>query len=163
MNQLRKSFVQSLMNDPVLKNLTTYEELLNLINSYYIKGIKQDLSPLETLITNQIFESEPYNDLYLEFVNETTNQEKISDYSNADVYHWHTMVEIKDRFDPELKVAFFLEIANQFRAKEMLVHLSFNGAAGINHDGGGFSTDISETCHWLTPFVKEPGDFFDLK
>ena len=43
----------------------------------------------------------------------------------------------------------------------MLLNLQFNGA-GIHHDGGGFSTDISETCHWLTPFVLEPEDGMDV-
>jgi len=27
---------------------------------------------------------------------------------------------------------------------------------------GGFSTDVSESCIWLTPFIKKPGDMVDL-
>lgn len=103
--------------------------------------------------------------MYAEFVNATSHEtEQIPGFSNVYVEHWHSMVDIaeEERFDDVYKKAFLPEIATQFRAKEVLVHLQFNGA-GINHDGGGFSTDISETCHWLTPFVLEPGDFGDLK
>jgi hypothetical protein len=50
----------------------------------------------------------------------------------------------------------------EFRPREMILNMQFNGI-GINHDGGGFITDISETCHWLTPFVLAPGDMFDLR
>lgn len=164
MNQLRKSFVHSLMRDPVLQNLTNYNELLHFINSHFIRGVKQDLSPKETIVADRIFESEVYNNLYDEFVQASTSQEKIADFSNLDVYHWHSLLDMdeKERYDPKYKVAYFLEIASQFRPKEVLLHLNFNGK-GINHDGGGFSTDISETCHWLTPFVLEPGDFNDLR
>ena len=44
----------------------------------------------------------------------------------------------------------------------MFLSINFDAGFGINHDGGGFSTDVSDTCHWFTPFVKEPGDPFDL-
>jgi hypothetical protein len=27
---------------------------------------------------------------------------------------------------------------------------------------GGFATDVSESCIWLTPFIKKPGDMVDL-
>ena len=43
----------------------------------------------------------------------------------------------------------------------MLIRLDLRGF-GINHDGGGFPTDISDTCHWFTPLVQEPSDPSDL-
>jgi hypothetical protein len=117
------------------------------------------------LIPTGIFESEVYNKLFEEFVKESIHsEEQIPGLSNVFVYHWHTMVDIpeEERFDPIYKKAFLLEIATQFRAQEILLNLQFNGF-GIHHDGGGFSTDISETCHWLSPFVLEPEDYSDLK
>ena len=58
-------------------------------------------------------------------------------------------VDEDDWFTDEQKKIKILEVANQYRQKDMLLNLQFNGA-GIHHDGGGFSTDISETCRWLT-------------
>lgn len=166
MNQLRKSFIQSLMTDPVLKNLTTFDDLLILVNSYYIKGVKLDLSPEEKLITDQIFASKVFNDLYAEFIETASlaDTNSIPDMANVGIYKYHSLAEIdeNERYDIKYKIAYFMEVATQFRHKEVLVHLQFNGA-GINHDGGGFATDISDTCHWLTPFVKKPGDFLDLR
>ena len=66
-----------------------------------------------------------------------------------------------DPFSEENKQSHFIEVANQFRLKEMILNLEFSGV-GIQHDGGGFPTDISETCHWLTPFFTEPEDYDDL-
>jgi hypothetical protein len=43
----------------------------------------------------------------------------------------------------------------------VIFQASLNGA-GIYYSGG-FSTDISESCIWITPFIKEPGDFWDLR
>ena len=85
------------------------------------------------------------------------------DWSNVYVYHWHSIMEMDkvDMFTDEQKKNRILELANQYRQKDMLLNMQFNGA-GIHHDGGGFSTDISETCHWLTPFVLEPDDPIDL-
>ena len=69
--------------------------------------------------------------------------------------------EEEEYYSNQLKKDFFFQLASQFDPFDMMLHLDFNGA-GINHDGGGFSTDVSETCHWLTPFVTEPDDFEDL-
>jgi hypothetical protein len=33
---------------------------------------------------------------------------------------------------------------------------------GINYQNG-FSTDISESCIWISPFIKQPGDMWDLR
>lgn len=164
MNALRKSFIQTLIEDPAIKNLTTFDELLLLVNSYYIRGTKLELSPKEELITKTIIESEAYNRLYEQFIESAVNEDQIPDFSNVYVAKYHSLMEIEEeeRFDAQYKLAFILEVATQFRAKEVLINVQFNGA-GINHDGGGFATDVSDTCHWLTPFVKEPGDFQDLR
>jgi len=164
MNVLRKSFIQALMDDPILSNLTTFDELLLLINSYYIKGVKQVLSPKEELITNRIFESEIYNAQYDEFIKTAVNDEEVPDLANIYVAKYHSLKDVDEgeRYDPKYKLAYLLEVATPYRAKETLIRLEFNGA-GMHHDGGGFATDISDTCHWISPFVRPPGDFFDLR
>ena len=163
MNALRKSFIKTLIDDPAIKNLTTFDELLLLVNSYYIRGTKLELTPKEELITKTIIECEAYNRLYEQFIASATIEDQIPDFSSVTVAKYHSLMDIEEeeRFNPEYKLAFLLEIATQFRAKEVLINIQFNGA-GIHHDGGGFATDVSDTCHWLTPFVLEPGDMQDL-
>ena len=164
MNAVRRSFIHALIEDPALKNLTTFDELLHLVTEYFITGEHLELTPREQLITEAITTCETYNQLYAEFVQSALNEEHIPDLSNTYVPKYHSLMEFEeeDRYDPKYKLAFLLEVATPFRTKETLIRLEFNGA-GILHDGGGFGTDISDTCHWLTPFVKEPGDFQDLR
>jgi len=45
MNALRKSFIQTLIEDPAIKNLTTFDELLLLVTNYFITGEKLELTP----------------------------------------------------------------------------------------------------------------------
>ena len=54
MNILRKSFIMALMKDPVLKSMTTYEDLLQIIDDHFIQGTKANLSQRE----EQLKESE---------------------------------------------------------------------------------------------------------
>jgi hypothetical protein len=42
----------------------------------------------------------------------------------------------------------------------LILSLKMRGA-GIHYEGG-FSTDSSESCVWLTPFIKPPGDRLKL-
>ena len=111
-----------------------------------------------------ILKSKVYNDMYEEYV-AISSSKHIQDpeFSNVFVYHWHSIMDVDedDWFTDEQKKISILQVANQYRQKDMFVNFQFNGA-GINHDGGGFSTDISETCHWLTPFVLEPEDGMDV-
>jgi hypothetical protein len=53
------------------------------------------------------------------------------------------------------------ELASQFRENELILRLDMKGVA-INYQSG-FTTDIAEACIWLTPFIKEPGNFWDLR
>ena len=102
--------------------------------------------------------------MYQDFVSLSSSQyDKDPDFSNVFVSRWHSIMDVDESewFSEELKKRYFLQLASQFKQDDILLNLDFNGA-GINHDGGGFSTDISETCHWLTPFVNEPDDFTDL-
>ena len=46
------------------------------------------------------------------------------------------------------------EIAAQFRPGELLAQVNFSHYSVYTEYG--FSTDISETCLWITPIVKDP-------
>ena len=53
------------------------------------------------------------------------------------------------------------EIASQYRNREMIARIRFPGYGAFIDPG--FSTDLSETCTWLSSFVKEPDDSYDLR
>ena len=52
------------------------------------------------------------------------------------------------------------ELATQFRKEDLILRIKLAGY-GIQYSGG-FTTDVSESCIWLTPFIKQPGDMVDL-
>ena len=110
-----------------------------------------------------VIDSDIYSKLYDEFVF-TNKDENPTGYSDLPVFHWHSIqgVSENERQLKKYKTIYLPEIASQFRPSEMFLSIKFDSGFGINHDGGGFSTDISDTCHWLTPFVQEPEDPFDL-
>ena len=111
-----------------------------------------------------VIDSDVYSKQYEEFVSISADVNPIG-YSNLPVFHWHSMQEIKNETERQLKeykTKFLPEVAAQFRPSQMFLSIKFDAGFGINHDGGGFSTDICDTCHWFTPFVNEPGDPFDL-
>ena len=54
-----------------------------------------------------------------------------------------------------------VELASQWREGEMLPRIEFPGFSLFYEFG--FSTDISETCVWITPHVKQPGDPQDFR
>ncbi len=111
-----------------------------------------------------ILTSDMYNELYNDFVNASIFYGLMPELSNVFLSHWHAIedIEEEERYSQLYKDAYLPEIAAQYRMTDGILRLDFNGV-GINHDGGGFSTDISETCHWLTPFVKMPEDMQDLR
>jgi len=77
-------------------------------------------------------------------------------------YHVLNELEISDEAD-ELKYAraYITEIANQFRDEELIVYLKLKGSGAFYQPG--FSTDVSESCAWITPFIKPPGNLQDLR
>ena len=110
-----------------------------------------------------ILDSEIYSKQYEEFVS-INEEEGPKGYSNVPLYHFHSIQDApkEELYTQKYKKIYLPEIASQFRSDNVLLSLDFRSGFGINHDGGGFSTDISDTCHWLTPFVLEPEDPFDL-
>ena len=112
-----------------------------------------------TIVAIVILESEVYTKQYTHLFNDTAI------HSTVPIYH-HGIQDMfkkepEEIFSEKSKRKYFSDVASQFRSSDILLYVDFNGE-GVNHDGGGFSTDISDTCHWLTPFVKKPNDFFDL-
>ena len=114
-----------------------------------------------------IIDSEIYSKQYDEFVS-TNKDENPTGYSDVPVFHWRPDLAVfqgvaeNERQLKKHKTIYLPEIASQFRPSEIFLSIKFDTGFGINHDGGGFSTDISDTCHWLTPFVNEPEDPYDL-
>ena len=110
-----------------------------------------------------LLDSEIYSKEYEEFVS-INEQEEPKGYSTVPVYHWHSIQDVpkEEWYTRKYKEIYLPEIASQFRSDNILLSLDFDSGFGIHHDGGGFCTDISDTCHWLTPFVQEPEDPFDL-
>jgi hypothetical protein len=52
MNSARKSFIHSLMTDPILAELTSLQELTTLFNEVYVVGSKTTLSTKEQTIVD---------------------------------------------------------------------------------------------------------------
>ena len=111
-----------------------------------------------------VLNSEVYTKQYEEFVKINLKEYNSTGDSDIPIYHFHSIQDVPEeqRFSKDYKRAYLPEVASQFNSKEVLLSVNFKGF-GINHDGGGFSTDISDTCHWMTPFVIEPEDPFDLR
>ena len=114
-----------------------------------------------------VLDSEVYSNQYEEFIfiNDDNEEGNSTWNSNVPVFSTHSIEDVPDdqHHSKKYKQIYLPEIASQFRTNEILLSLEFDpGFFGVNHDGGGFSTDISDTCHWLTPFVLEPEDPYDL-
>lgn len=61
----------------------------------------------------------------------------------------------------QVRASSFLELASQFRDVEVIPSLSFVGF-GLVHIPG-FNTDLSDTCHNIVIFVKEPADIMSFQ
>jgi len=77
---------------------------------------------------------------------------------------WHVLqgVELnttEDKF--RYSRAYVTELAAQFREAEFLLRLQFKGSGAQVQIG--FSTDISESCIWITPFIKPSEDMSDVR
>ena len=111
-----------------------------------------------------VIDSKIYSEQYDEFI--STNDIKMpTDYSDVPIFHWHTIQDVaeNERQLKKYKTIYLPEIASQFRPSDIFLSIKFDSGFGVQHDGGGFITDISDTCHWLTPYVTEPDDPDDIK
>ena len=69
--------------------------------------------------------------MYKEFVSISSSQyDQDSDFSNVYVYHWHSIMEFEEHemFSENLKKGSFLQLASQYKQKDMFLNLEFNGA-----------------------------------
>ena len=59
--------------------------------------------------------------------------------------------------------AYVTELASQYREEEFISRIQLKGS-GIQFQVG-FSTDVSESCIWVTPFIKPavPDDMSDVR
>lgn len=78
--------------------------------------------------------------------------------SNTVIYKWHrlTKIELTPENLAEYKSAYISEIAAQFRRGQMIQAIDFAGSGVFFQPG--FSTDLGESCSWITPFVLEPDE-----
>ena len=162
MNKLRKSFIYSLLADKQIADLTTFDDLLEFVNGHFIRGSISELTESQKVLKNTILQSKVYDDIYQDFVGASVKVD-VKNITELHFEHTHSVkwLDQGDLYTDETKQGYFGELANQYSLKDMLISLKFKGF-GINHDGGGFPTDISETCHWFTPLVQEPSDPSDL-
>ncbi len=137
------------MTDPHISQQISYQELWKLIDNIYITGGKEQLTDIENkvvaskisqlqidnwasqsvCILSGIFESNVYINLYEEFVNITTNKTQIPDYSNVHIEHYHQMADLplEERFSLKNMQEYLPEIASQFRPKDVIIRILFNG------------------------------------
>jgi len=113
-----------------------------------------------------MFKSQTYYEMFqelLERVQETTETQR--DWANVDVLNSHLLQEFLPITTVEEKVsygrAFVTELASQFREAEFLLRLQLKGSGAMVEIG--FTTDISESCLWITPYIKKPDNFSDLR
>lgn len=162
MNFLRKSFIYSLLEDPLLSNVT-YEELHKTISDIFIEGKSNQSSDClerQTEIVEMVLNSTVYNNIFEEILNDSLIEE--ASFGNIPIAKWRTL-ELADR-SPEnrdnLKRSTIVELASQFRDGEMVAWIQFSGFGAYYEPG--FGTDIGETCSWLTPYWLEPTTMLDL-
>ena len=111
-----------------------------------------------------ILDSEVYSKQYEEFINTSTKKYNSTGYSDISINHLHPILGIPETewFTKKYKRIYLPEVATQFRSTGPILSVDFKGY-GVSHVGGGFSTDISDACHWLTPFVKPPENPRDFR
>ena len=117
------------------------------------------------LLFSEMFSSDTYMELFRELVKSHSEPGPFNKtWCNVPMAKFHKLQEadIKTEEDESrYSRAYVSELASQFREEEMIVGVNLKGA-GI-HFQVGFNTDISESCTWMTPFIKAPGDMWDLR
>lgn len=164
MNKLRKSFIFSLLRDPELSKIEYYD-LLRIIDQVFIDGrsntTDQDLSQDEGEIVDAIFRSSVYEELFQEVITQALRPN--ASLGTIPIAKWHilNLVNINETTVKELKRSSVVELASQFRDRELIAQVDFAGFGAYYESR--FTTDISETCVWFTPFWKQPRDMHSLQ
>lgn len=164
MNKLRKSFIFSLLKDPTLSHMK-FHDLLRIIDNALISGKDanvghQDLSDEESKIIDAIFNSTVYEELFQELLTQARTPN--ASFCNIPIAkpHFLSSVDVNEDTLPNLKQSTVLEIASQFRERDLVVQVNFTGFGAFYSSQ--FTTDVSDTCVWFTPYWKEPKDMFSL-
>ncbi|XP_059078307.1 uncharacterized protein LOC131876825 [Tigriopus californicus] len=164
MNKLRKSFIFSLLRDPKLSQIP-YHDLLRIIDQVFIDGrtntTNQALSEEEGKIIDSILQSRVYDDLFQEVLSQALKPN--ASLGNIPIAKWHilNLVDINEDTIAEIKRSSVVEAAAQFRDEEMITQVDFAGYGAFYESR--FTTDISETCVWFTPFWERPSDMHSLE
>ena len=111
----------------------------------------EDEGDIDTIIN-----STAYSKLFDEFLDHSKVTKNIATNTNLTKYHVLHDIEFAQSNEGIYRQAFLLELASQHFNGDMVPQIQFYGH-GV-HYGPGFSTDLSENCVWLTPFVSEPKD-----
>jgi hypothetical protein len=113
-----------------------------------------------------MFKSATYFAMFEELLESIKEKRVIQrDWTNVNIVKWHSLSHNSEIHTNEEKSrygrAYVTELASQYREAEFLLWLQLKGSGA--HVEIGFSTDVSESCIWITPFIKAPGDMTDLR
>lgn len=113
-----------------------------------------------------MFSSETYNGLFRELYTSVQEAQGILDreWVNVAMVKWHVLgdVELNSTEDEaRYSRAYITELAAQFREEEFILRIQLKGY-GVQFQVG-FSTDVSESCIWITPFIKFTEDMSDVR
>ena len=109
------------------------------------------------------------SDTYLQMFRELLKFNQINDvitrdWSDVPIKKWHVLQDtVINSTEEEAKYsrAYVTELASQFREEEFISRVQLKGS-GIQFQVG-FSTDVSESCIWITPFIKPSDDMSDVR
>ena len=113
-----------------------------------------------------MFSSDAYYGLFRELYNSVKSEDGITkkDWCTVNLVKWHVLGDVElNSTDDEAKYsrAYITELAAQFREAEFILRIQLKGY-GVQFQVG-FSTDVSESCIWLTPFIKFSEDMSDVR
>jgi hypothetical protein len=113
-----------------------------------------------------MFASDTYLNMFRDLLNSVKTDQGIleKDWCNVPMVKWHVLGEtVINSTEEELKYSrtYVTELASQFREEEFILRIQLKGS-GVQFQVG-FSTDVSESCIWLTPFIKPSDDMTDVR
>ena len=115
---------------------------------------------------SEMFSSDAYYGMFRELYNSVKSEDGITkkDWCTVNLVKWHVLGDVElNSTDDEAKYsrAYITELAAQFREEEFILRIQLKGY-GVQFQVG-FSTDVSESCIWLTPFIKFSEDMSDVR
>ena len=86
------------------------------------------------------------------------------DWCEVPIQKWHILQDVvMNTTEEEARYsrAYVTELASQYREEEFITRIQLKGS-GVQFQVG-FSTDVSESCQWVTPFIKPSDDMSDVR